>query len=92
EVNDYRNQFMTSADYMIDIRGRRAEESEFEVTKFLDNANQAGLARVEILHGKGTGVLKKVVKDILSKHENVKNFYFAGIEHGGDGITIVELK
>ncbi|MEI7812655.1 MAG: endonuclease MutS2 [Ignavibacteria bacterium] len=92
EVNDYRNQFMTNADYMIDIRGRRAEESEFEVTKFLDNANQAGLARVEILHGKGTGVLKKVVKDILSRHENVKNFYFAGIEHGGDGITIVELK
>lgn len=90
--NVYKTNYSGQADYMIDIRGWRAEESEFEVIKFLDNAHLAGLERVEILHGKGTGALKRAVKEVLSKHELVKNFYFANIEHGGDGITIVELK
>jgi DNA mismatch repair protein MutS2 len=76
----------------LDIRGERADEAEFEVIKFVDEAYSAGLDRIEILHGKGTGALKKTVKEILSSHEKVKNFYFAPIEIGGDGITIAELK
>ncbi|HSP89217.1 MAG TPA: endonuclease MutS2 [Ignavibacteriaceae bacterium] len=79
-------------DMRIDIRGERPDEAEFEVTKFIDNAYSAGLDRIEILHGKGTGALKKTVKDILSHHNKVKSFYFAPIEVGGDGITIAELK
>ncbi|HEX9740602.1 MAG TPA: Smr/MutS family protein, partial [Ignavibacteriaceae bacterium] len=81
-----------AAEVRIDIRGERPEEAEFEVTKFIDNAHAAGLDRIEILHGKGTGALKKTVKDILSHHNKVKNFYFAPIETGGEGITIAELK
>jgi DNA mismatch repair protein MutS2 len=50
------------------------------------------MERIEILHGKGTGALKKTVTDILKKHDKVKNFYFAPIEFGGEGITIAELK
>ncbi|MDO8548547.1 MAG: endonuclease MutS2 [Ignavibacteria bacterium] len=80
------------ADMRIDIRGERPEEAEFEVTKFIDNAYAAGLDRIEILHGKGTGALKKMVKEILSHHNKVKTFYFAPIEAGGEGITIAELK
>src|SRR3989304_6479642 len=76
----------------LDIRGERPEEAEFEVNKFVDNAYAAGLERIEILHGKGTGALKKTVKQILSHHNRVKTFYFAPIEIGGDGITIAELK
>ena len=76
----------------LDIRGERPEEAEFEVNKFVDNAYAAGLERIEILHGKGTGALKKTVKEILSHHNRVKTFYFAPIEIGGDGITIAELK
>ena len=75
----------------LDIRGQRALESEFEITKFIDEAYSSGLDRVEILHGKGTGALKKTVQDILKQHPSVSNFYFAPIEMGGDGITIVEL-
>ncbi|MCX6150237.1 MAG: endonuclease MutS2 [Ignavibacteriales bacterium] len=82
----------TEAEVRIDIRGQKPEEAEFEVIKFLDNAYTSGLNRVEILHGKGTGVLKKMTKDILSEHPGVSKFYFANIEYGGDGITIVELK
>jgi len=81
-----------NAEMRIDIRGERVDEAEFEVIKFIDNAYSAGLNRVEILHGKGTGALKKTVKDILSHHDKIKTFYFAPIEIGGDGITIAELK
>jgi len=76
----------------IDIRGEKPEIAEFEVIKFVDNAYSAGMNKVEILHGKGTGVLKKTVKEILEKHEKVKRFYFAPIEFGGEGITIVEIE
>ncbi len=78
--------------YRIDIRGQKPEEVEFEIIKFLDNAYSSNLDRVEILHGKGTGALKKTVAEILKKHQSIKNFYFAPIEFGGEGITIVELK
>jgi len=47
---------------------------------------------VEILHGKGTGALKQLVKGILRTHHSVKDYHFADIEFGGDGITIVEFK
>jgi len=82
---------ITSAEYRIDIRGKKPDEVEFEILKFIDNAYSSGLERVEVLHGKGTGALKKTVHDILKKHEGVKNYYFAPIEFGGEGITIAEL-
>ena len=84
--------FQAQTKSRLDIRGQRALESEFEITKFVDEAYSAGLDRIEILHGKGTGALKKTVNDILKKHPGVNNFYFAPIEMGGDGITIVELR
>jgi len=79
------------AEIRLDIRGERSEEAEFRVIKFIDEAYSAGLDRIEILHGKGTGALKKTVKDILKKHEKINNFYFAPIELGGEGITIAEF-
>ena len=78
--------------YRLDIRGEKPEEAEFEVIKFIDDAYVSGLTRVEILHGKGTGVLKKFVKEILKSHDKVKEFHFAPVDMGGDGITIAELK
>lgn len=76
----------------LDIRGDKPEEAEFKVIKFLDDAYSSNLDKAEILHGKGTGALKKTVHEILKRHENVTDFYFAKIEFGGDGITIVEFK
>lgn len=78
--------------HRLDIRGRKPDEVDFEIIKFLDDSYMNGQDRIEILHGKGTGALKKTVKDILDKHEKVKNYYFAPIEFGGEGITIVEFK
>ena len=88
----YQNLGFTPQGYRIDIRGKKPEEADFSVIKFIDDSYMSGQNRIEILHGKGTGVLKKMVKEILDQHERVKNYYFAPIESGGDGITIVELK
>lgn len=76
----------------LDIRGYKPEEAEMEVIKFIDDNYSDGAGQIEILHGKGTGVLKKTVHDILKRHEFVKNYSFAKIEVGGDGVTIVDLK
>lgn len=89
EVHDFIK--TPEVNYRLDIRGKRADEAEYEIIKFVDDAYQVGLDRAEILHGKGTGALKKLVKDILSSHSGVKNFYYAPIEQGGDGITIIEF-
>jgi DNA mismatch repair protein MutS2 len=51
-----------------------------------------GTDRVEILHGKGTGILKQITHTTLKKYPSVKNYYYANIEFGGEGITIVEFK
>jgi len=80
------------ANYRIDLRGEKPEVAEFEIIKFIDEAIQAGLERVEILHGKGTGALKKTTWDILKADDRIKSYNFAPIEFGGEGITIVELK
>ena len=92
KIEHYHNLSISAPEYRIDIRGKKTEEADFSVIKFIDDSYMSGQSRIEILHGKGTGVLKKMVKEILDQHERVKNFYFAPIESGGDGITIVELK
>lgn len=76
----------------LDLRGKKPEEVDFELVRFLDDAYASGTLRVEILHGKGTGALKKTVQDLLKSSDQVKDFYPEKIEFGGDGITIVELK
>ncbi|MBU0474951.1 MAG: endonuclease MutS2 [Bacteroidetes bacterium] len=76
----------------LDIRGNKPEEIEFEVVKFLDNAYSNNLASIEIVHGKGNGVLKQMVHELLNQHAGVKDYAFAKIEFGGEGVTIINLK
>ena len=75
----------------LDIRGDKPEDAEYKIIRFLDDAYASNLSTVEILHGKGTGALKATVHEILKKYDKVKDFYFAKIEAGGEGITIVEF-
>ena len=88
----YRGFSIPSSEYRLDIRGERPGDAEFKIIKFIDNSYMSGQNRIEILHGKGTGALKKVVCVVLKEHTSVKDYYFAPIESGGEGITIVELK
>lgn len=80
-----------SLSYRLDIRGARPDEIRLELTKFIDNSYAGRMERIEILHGKGTGALKALVKEILSTHPGVAKFYFASPDFGGDGITIAEF-
>jgi DNA mismatch repair protein MutS2 len=76
----------------IDIRGMMVDEAEMTLGKFIDDAVIAGLSQVLIIHGKGTGALRKGVHAYLKGHRNVLSFQFADINEGGTGATVVELK
>ena len=76
----------------LDIRGKRVEEVIPTLTQFLDDAVLLGQAEVKILHGKGEGVLRKVVRDQLKKTRGVASFADEHVDRGGDGITVVVLK
>ncbi|PSL44038.1 DNA mismatch repair protein MutS2 [Salsuginibacillus halophilus] len=76
----------------LDLRGVRYDEAMHRVEKYLDEAVLAGFQKVDIIHGKGTGALRKGVKELLKKHPNVKNTRDGGMNEGGIGNTVVELK
>ena len=76
----------------IDIRGMMVDEAEQVLGKFLDDAVMAGLSQVLVIHGKGTGALRKGVQAYLKGHRNVLSYAFADINEGGTGATVVNLK
>ncbi len=90
--NNYRKYSTDFPEMRIDIRGKKPEEVEYQLLRFIDNAYSNNLSLVEIVHGKGTGVLKQMVKHLLKKHDGVKDFEFAKIELGGEGVTVAHLK
>ena len=75
----------------IDVRGMRADEAIQAVTYFIDDAIQVGCARVRILHGTGTGVLRQVIRQYLKTVPGVAHFQDEHVQFGGAGITVVEL-
>lgn len=74
-----------------DVRGRRADEAVEAVEKFLDDAVMSGYRAVAIVHGLGTGALKKEIRRYLATSAYVKCFYPAQATRGGDGKTIIEI-
>ncbi|MBQ4092359.1 MAG: endonuclease MutS2 [Firmicutes bacterium] len=76
----------------ISLRGMTADEAEEELSKFLDDACLANLQEIKIIHGLGTGVLKKMVYDYLKKDHRVKEQRLGGYYEGGAGVTIATLK
>ena len=76
----------------IDVRGLMVDEAEQVLGKFLDDAVVGGLGQVLIIHGKGTGALRKGIHDYLKHHKSVARFNFADISEGGTGATLVDLQ
>jgi DNA mismatch repair protein MutS2 len=60
--------------------------------RFLDEALLHGEQNLEIVHGAGQGILRKAVREFLAEHNEVTLFQAAGIEQGGDNVTLVELR
>lgn len=75
----------------LDLRGQRAEEVLLVLEKYLDDAFLVGLPWVRIIHGKGTGVLRRIVRDELRRHPLVKEAQSGEFNEGGDGVTIVKF-
>ena len=75
----------------IDIRGRNNEEASYVLEKYLDDAVLAGLDSVSIIHGKGTGALRKGVQTFLAAHPRVKGISIAEVNQGGTGVSVVKL-
>lgn len=76
----------------IDLRGKNIDESIGEIEKFFDNSIILGLKEVQIIHGKGTGALRKGITQYLKKSRYVDEFRLGSLKEGGAGVTVVTLK
>lgn len=76
----------------VDLRGMDSIEATMVADKYLDDAAIAGLGEVTLVHGKGTGVLRSAIADMLRKHPHVKKYRLGVYGEGGNGVTIVELR
>ena len=76
----------------LDVRGKRAEEALDIVDKYLDEAKLLSIKEVSILHGKGNGILRKLIREKLSHIREVERFCDASLETGGTGITRVYFR
>ena len=76
----------------IDVRGMTVSEAELTLGKFIDDAVFAGLSKILIIHGKGTGALRLGIQDYLKRHPSVLSVAFADISEGGSGASVAELK
>ncbi|MBR6014422.1 MAG: endonuclease MutS2 [Selenomonadaceae bacterium] len=85
-------QKISSVSREIDVRGMMVDEAEQVCGKFIDDAQLAGLKQILIIHGKGTGALRKGIHDFLRRNKSVENFNLADIDEGGAGATILNLK
>lgn len=75
-----------------DLRGMNVEEGILELERYLDRAMRVGLHEITIIHGKGTGVLRKGIQDYLRKNKFVKSFRLGTFGEGESGVTVAELK
>ena len=88
DINEKRKTFNPT----LDLRGQRADEALDNLQHFLDDAQLLSEKELRILHGKGYGILKQIIRDYLQANRDVQSFHSERIELGGDGVTVVRLK
>ena len=81
-----------SSNSSIDLRGTTVEEAMLDLDKFIDGVLRTGLNEITIIHGKGTGALRKGIHTYLRKHPNIRTFRVGTFGEGEEGVTIAELK
>jgi len=82
----------SSINTTIDVRGLNLDEAIMEIDKYLDDAFMSNLNEVQIIHGKGMGILREGITQFLKKNKHVKDFRLGNFNEGGDGVTIVTFK
>ena len=75
----------------LDLRGERVESALERLDAYLDEALLAGLDSVAIIHGAGTGALRRAIRDRLAEHPRIRGTRSGRRDEGGDGTTIAEL-
>jgi DNA mismatch repair protein MutS2 len=75
----------------IEVRGQTLEEAMPKVEQFVDDAFRAGLPWVRIIHGKGTGTLRRAVRDLLARSPLIKDYDYADRAEGGEGVTVAHF-
>ena len=83
--------FYPSPGMELDLRGQRVEDALEALDRYLESAYLAGLPFVRIIHGKGTGRLRQVIREALSQSPHVKTWESGGEKEGGEGVTIGKL-
>ena len=86
-IDEHRSRFRPE----IDVRGMRGDEALLAVQRFVDDAILVGTGSVRILHGKGNGILRQLVREYLSGVPNVTDYRDEHVQFGGAGITVVEI-
>jgi len=76
----------------LDLRGERYEDALFKLEKYMDDALLAGYQKVSIIHGKGTGALRKGVQEFTNKHPNIAAQRAGAAGEGGSGVTVIEFR
>ncbi len=89
-MNKYRAKITPVIDE-VHLRHLTVDEALLKLDKYLNDAFMAGLCQVKVVHGKGTGTLRQIVREQLAKHPLVKLYRPGGYGEGGAGVTIVEL-
>lgn len=87
-----RTETVRTAASELDLRGMSSDEAILELDQFIDGAVLTGLTSIWIIHGKGTGVLRKAVQAHLKNHPSIKAYRLGVYGEGEDGITVAELK
>lgn len=77
--------------YQLDLRGMRGEEALQKLMQWLDEAILVGAKELRVVHGKGDGILRRLVREQLRHYKEVEQFHDEHIERGGDGVTIIRL-
>jgi DNA mismatch repair protein MutS2 len=74
------------------VQGQNLEDACMNVEKYLDDAYMAGLKEVTIIHGRGEGILKDGIRNMLRRNKLAASYRKGGYNEGGEGVTIVKLK
>jgi DNA mismatch repair protein MutS2 len=82
----------SSINPVIDLRGLNLDEALLELDKYLDDAFMSNLNEIQVIHGKGMGILREGVTQFLKRHKHVKDSRLGAFNEGGDGVTIVTFK
>ena len=88
EINQKAAEFTTT----LDVRGKRAEEALSIIQRFIDDAILLSAREIRVVHGKGDGILRSIIRDYLNSIEEIEHFGNEHVQRGGDGVTVINLK